>query len=184
MSHRRQALDYIQKFNELQADQWGDPEIESKINQYEMAYRMQTAVPDLVDLSDEPDHIYELYGEDARIPGTYASNCLLARRLAEEDVRFIQLYHTGWDQHGGLPSGISRQAKEHRPGHGCLISRLEAAGALRGYASDLGRRIWTNQLFTGPAYRDQLRAGSSPGMLYHVDGRRRSPARIRSWRNR
>lgn len=156
MSHRRQALDYIQKFNALQADQWGDPEIESKINQYEMAYRMQTAVPDLVDLSDEPDHIYDLYGEDARIPGTYASNCLLARRLAEEDVRFIQLYHTGWDQHGGLPSGISRQAKSTDQATAALLVDLKQRGLLEDtlviWGGEFGRTSFSQGRLTETNY--------------------------------
>jgi hypothetical protein len=94
---RRRALDLIGDLNEKQFDHWGDPEIHSKINQYEMAFRMQTSVPEAVDLADEPDYIFDLYGEDARQPGTYAANCLLARRLAERGVRFIQLYHMGWD---------------------------------------------------------------------------------------
>ena len=109
--NRRNALDLIKNLNHHQYEMWGDPEINSKINQYEMAFRMQTSVPEVVDLSNEPDYIYEMYGEDARTPGTYAANCLLARRLAEQDVRFIQLYHMGWDQHGGLPRGIKSQAE-------------------------------------------------------------------------
>src|SRR5207249_2765274 len=82
---------------------------ETRIAQYEMAYRMQTSVPELMDLSKEPDHTYKLYGEDARKPGTYAANCLLARRLAERNVRFIQLYHRGWDQHNDLPRDLALQ---------------------------------------------------------------------------
>ncbi|MEM8550591.1 MAG: DUF1501 domain-containing protein, partial [Verrucomicrobiota bacterium] len=100
-SGRRAMLDAINDLNRDQFTRELDPEIESRIAQYEMAYRMQTSVPDVTDLSDEPDATYELYGQDARQPGTFAANCLLARRLAEKDVRFIQLYHQGWDQHGG-----------------------------------------------------------------------------------
>ena len=129
-AHRRQSLDYIQQFNELQANAWNDPDIESRINQYEMAYRMQTSVPEAVDLSGEPDYIYDLYGEEARIPGTYAANCLLARRLAERNVRFIQLYHTGWDQHGNLPTGISRQAKSTDQATAALLVDLKQRGLL------------------------------------------------------
>ena len=81
-----------------------------------MAYRMQTSVPEVTDLAEEPDHIFELYGPDARKPGTFAANCLLARRLAERDVRFIQLYHPGWDHHGGLPAGIRVTVPRDRPG--------------------------------------------------------------------
>ena len=88
----------------------GDPEIAARIAQYEMAYRMQTCVPELMDLSNEPDHVLDLYGPDARKPGTFAANCLLARRLAERGVRFIQLYHRGWDQHGNLPERHPRRS--------------------------------------------------------------------------
>ena len=87
----------LKDLNELNLDEYGDPEITTRIAQYEMAYRMQTSVPETMDLSDEPESTYELYGEDAKTPGTYAANCLLARRLAERDVKFIQLYHMGWD---------------------------------------------------------------------------------------
>ena len=156
MGHRRQALDYIRKFNQLQANQWGDPEIESKINQYEMAYRMQTSVPDIVDLSNEPDYIYDLYGEDARVPGTYAANCLLARRLAEEDVRFIQLYHTGWDQHGGLPSGISRQAKSTDQATAALLVDLKQRGLLEDtlviWGGEFGRTSFSQGRLTEDNY--------------------------------
>ena len=89
-----------------------DPSIQARIAQYEMAYRMQTSVPEVTRVADEPDHIFDLYGPDSRQPGTFAANCLLARRLAERDVRFIQLYHPGWDHHGGLPGGIRQLCRE------------------------------------------------------------------------
>ena len=127
---RRRALDYIKKLNENQLSMWGDPEINAKINQYEMAYKMQTSVPDAVDISGEPEYIYKMYGEDARIPGTFAANCLLARRLAERNVRFIQLYHMGWDQHGNLPSGIKKQAMDTDQACAGLISDLKQRGLL------------------------------------------------------
>ena len=127
---RRRALDYIAQLNQQQMDTWGDPEIESKINQYEMAYRMQTSVPDVVDLSDEPDHVFDLYGEDARTPGTFAANCLMARRLAEKDIRFIQLYHMGWDQHGNLPSGIQQMAQTSDQASAALVTDLKQRGLL------------------------------------------------------
>ena len=107
---RRQLVDTIQELNRRQYEQELDPRIESRIAQYELAYRMQTSVPEATDLGAEPDSVFELYGEDARRPGTYAANCLLARRLAERGVRFIQLYHQGWDQHDNLPAGIRGQA--------------------------------------------------------------------------
>lgn len=156
MDHRRQALDYIRAFNEIQSEKWGDPEIESKINQYEMAYRMQTSVPGIVDLSSEPDYIFDLYGEEARIPGTYAANCLLARRLAEEDVRFIQLYHTGWDQHGGLPSGISRQAKSTDQATAALLIDLKQRGLLEDtlvvWGGEFGRTSFSQGQLTATNY--------------------------------
>ena len=96
---RRRMLDGVAKLNRLLAEKYGDPEIETRVSQYEMAYRMQTSVPDLMDLSKEPASTFELYGPDSRKPGTFAANCLLARRLSERGVRFVQLYHRGWDQH-------------------------------------------------------------------------------------
>ncbi len=97
-------LDGIAAINAAKYDEARDPEIHDRISQYEMAYRMQTSVPDLMDLSDEPDSIFEMYGPDARTPGTFAANCLLARRLAERDVRFVQLFHRGWDGHNNQGS--------------------------------------------------------------------------------
>lgn len=127
---RRQMLDRLRALNELQLEKEKDPEIATRIAQYEMAYRMQTSVPEVMDLSDEPDATYELYGEDARKPGTFAANCLLARRLAERDVRFIELFHQGWDQHGGLPSGIRRQCKETDQASAALVTDLKRRGLL------------------------------------------------------
>ena len=106
----------LASLNQVEMDQFGDPEIATRIAQYEMAYKMQTSVPELTDLSKEPAHTFELYGPDARKPGTFAANCLLARRLAERGVRFIQLFHRGWDQHNDLPKQIPGQARGYRPG--------------------------------------------------------------------
>ena len=92
--------------------QTGDPEIATRIAQYEMAFRMQSSVPDLTDLSKEPESTFELYGDDARKPGTFAANCLLARRLVERGVRFVQLFHRGWDQHLNLPKQIAGQCRD------------------------------------------------------------------------
>lgn len=130
MQDRRRALDYISELNNHQFDIWGDPEINSKINQYEMAFKMQSSVPEAVDIKGEPDYIYEMYGEDARTPGTYASNCLMARRLAERNVKFIQLYHMGWDQHGNLPNGIKKQALGTDQANAALIKDLKQRGLL------------------------------------------------------
>lgn len=103
---RKEMLDYLKTLNGLQYDTYGDPEINARIAQYEMAFRMQSSVPEVSDMSDEPDWVFDLYGESSRDPGTYAANCLLARKLIEKDVKFVQLYHQGWDQHGNLPNGI------------------------------------------------------------------------------
>ena len=108
---RRAMLDAVRKLDAMKQEAYGDPEIETRIAQYEMAYRMQTSVPELMDLSKEPDSVFELYGPDSRKPGSYAANCLLARRLAERNVRFIQLYHRGWDQHCNLPRDMALQCK-------------------------------------------------------------------------
>jgi len=129
-SSRRRELDYLNELEQEQKNNWGDPEIDSKINQFEMAYRMQTSVPEVTDLSDEPDYIYDLYGQDARIPGTYAANCLMARRLAERDVPFIQLYHMGWDQHGALPRDIPILAKSSDQASAALVKDLKQRGLL------------------------------------------------------
>lgn len=129
-SSRRSTLDAIAALEKQQFHRELDPEIESRIAQYEMAYRMQTSVPDATDLSSEPDETFALYGEDSRKPGTFAANCLLARRLAERDVRFIQLYHQGWDQHGNLPSEIRQQALETDQASAALVKDLKRRGLL------------------------------------------------------
>ena len=127
---RRRFLDDLEKLNRLKEEEFGDPETSTRIAQYEMAYRMQSSVPELADLSDEPDSTFELYGEDARKPGTFARNCLLARRLAERDVRFIQLFHRGWDQHTRLPRGIQMQAKDVDQAQAALVQDLKQRGML------------------------------------------------------
>src|SRR6266702_2947434 len=129
-SGRRALLDKPKALNKLQFDKELDPEIESRIAQYEMAYRMQTSVPEVTDLSKEPDSTFELYGPDSRKPGTFAANCLLARRLAEKGVRFIQLYHQGWDQHGNLPPSIRVQARETDQPSAALLRDLKQRGLL------------------------------------------------------
>ena len=127
---RRQMLDALRELNRAQYQRELDPEIESRMAQYELAYRMQTSVPSVTDLSDESDKVFELYGADARKPGTFAANCLLARRLAERGVRFIQLYHQGWDQHGGLPGGIRSQCRETDKASAALVLDLKRRGML------------------------------------------------------
>lgn len=127
---RRLALDALRALNEEQLARERDPEIESRIAQYEMAFRLQTSVPEVTDISKEPARIKEMYGPDVDKPGTFASNCLLARRLAERGVRFIQLYHQGWDQHGGLPGAIRVQAKETDQPTAALLRDLQTRGLL------------------------------------------------------
>ncbi len=127
---RRMQLDRLRELHQLKEGAPGWERIESRISQYEMAYRMQTSVPDVMDLSNEPDYIFDLYGEDAREPGTFAANCLLARRLAERGVRFIQLFHQGWDHHAGLPSGIKVQSRETDQPSAALVRDLKQRGML------------------------------------------------------
>lgn len=127
---RRALLDKLGELNQLQYDEFGDPEITAKIQQYEMAYRMQTSVPEVTDLSAEPDHVIKLYGPDCLVPGTYAANALLARRLVEKGVRFVQLYHQGWDQHGNLPNEMAGQARDVDQASAALVTDLKQRGLL------------------------------------------------------
>ena len=129
-SERRKMLDNLAALNEMSYKEFGDPEINAKVQQYEMAYRMQTAVPEITDLSKEPDDIIKLYGPDCLVPGTFAANCLLARKLSENGVRFVQLYHQGWDQHGNLPIEMAGQAKDVDQASAALITDLKQRGLL------------------------------------------------------
>jgi hypothetical protein len=127
---RRKMLDRVAALNEESYKEFGDPEINTKIQQYEMAYRMQTAVPEITDMSKEPEDIIKLYGPDCLIPGTYAANCLLARKLSENGVRFVQLYHQGWDGHGNLPGEIRGQCMDTDRASAGLITDLKQRGLL------------------------------------------------------
>ena len=144
---RRNMLDGLAKLNRKQFEIYRDPEIETRIAQYEMAYRMQTSVPQLTDLSDETPETFELYGEQARTRGTFAANCLLARRLAERGVRFIQLYHRGWDQHYNLPSDIRLQCQDIDRPCAALISDLKRRGLLEDtlivWGGEFGRTVYS-----------------------------------------
>ncbi|MCM2370529.1 DUF1501 domain-containing protein [Aporhodopirellula aestuarii] len=178
--HRRSQLDAINRLNQHQYQNELDPEIESRIAQYEMAFRMQASVPSVTDFSDEPESTFEAYGDDARTPGTFAANCLLARRLAEKDVRFIQLYHQGWDQHSNLPKGIREQAKETDQASAALIKDLKQRGMLDDtlviWGGEFGRTSYSQGVLTADNYgRDHhprcfttwmAGGGVKPGMTY------------------
>ncbi|MDP3072885.1 MAG: DUF1501 domain-containing protein [Opitutaceae bacterium] len=155
-SSRRKFLDRLAELNAHQAAEVGDSEIVSRIAQYEMAYRMQTSVPEVMDVSGESAATYELYGEDAKEPGTFAANCLLARRLAERDVRFIQLYHPGWDQHLTLPKKLRRQTTDVDRGCYGLITDLKQCGLLDDtlvvWGGEFGRTNYSQGKLTATDY--------------------------------
>lgn len=153
---RRRMLDYLHQMHQAQQDRELDPEIATRVAQYEMAYRMQTSVPDTMDVSDEPDYILDLYGEQARIPGTFAANCLLARRLAERNVRFIQLYHQGWDQHGNLPKDIQKLTGDVDQPSAALVADLKQRGLLEDtlviWGGEFGRTNYSQGKLTADNY--------------------------------
>jgi len=143
---RRLTLDHLAELNQLRMQTVGDPEIATRIAQYEMAFRMQTSVPDLTDVSDEPESTFELYGEDARKPGTYASNALIARRLSERGVRFVQLFHRGWDVHARLPQQMRARCHETDQASAALITDLQQRGLLDDtlivWGGEFGRTVY------------------------------------------
>ena len=153
---RRRFLDDLGELNTLKEAEFGDPETATRIAQYEMAYRMQSSVPELTDLSDEPESTFELYGEDSRKPGTFARNCLLARRLAERDVRFVQCFHRGWDQHTRLPQGIERQSGDVDQAQAALVTDLKNRGMLDDtlvvWGGEFGRSAYCQGVFTEETY--------------------------------
>lgn len=153
---RRRMLDYLAKMHQQQFTHVLDPEINSRVSQYEMAYRMQTSVPETMDISKEPDYIYDMYGADSRKPGTFAANCLLARRLAEKDVKFIQLYHQGWDQHGNLPNDIKIMAKSVDQASAALVKDLKQRGLLEDtlviWGGEFGRTNYSQGKLTPENY--------------------------------
>ncbi len=177
---RRRMIDKVAQLNHLQLQEFGDPEIVTRIAQYEMAYRMQTSVPEVLDIADEPEYIYRLYGPEATQPGTFAANCLLARRLAERDVRFIQLYHMGWDQHDNLPNAVAKQANDVDQASAALIIDLKQRGMLEDtlvvWGGEFGRTNYSQGLLTDTSYgRDHhprcfsiwmAGGGIKPGMVY------------------
>ena len=153
---RRNMLDRLQELHQLELESTGDAEINTRIAQYEMAFRMQSSVPEVTDLSSEPAHIFDLYGPDAKQPGTFAANCLLARRLAERGVKFIQLYHQGWDQHGGLPNGIRTQCRETDQPAAALLTDLKQRGLLNDtlvvWGGEFGRTNYSQGKLTATDY--------------------------------
>jgi len=144
---RRRMLDGMARLNSKQYQTYADPEINARISQYEMAFRMQTSVPDLVDVSKESESTLEAYGPDVKKPGSFAYNCLLARRMAERGVRFIQLYHRGWDQHNNLPKRIREQAKDTDQPSAALVKDLKARGMLDDtlviWGGEFGRTVYS-----------------------------------------
>ena len=153
---RRQMLDDLGELNQLRHAETGDPEILTRVAQYELAYRMQSSVPELTDLSSEPKSVLEVYGPDVHRPGSYAANCLLARRLAERGVRFIQLYHMGWDQHSNLPVQIRAQCKDTDQPSAALIRDLKQRGLLDDtlviWGGEFGRTIYSQGTLTATDY--------------------------------
>ena len=177
---RRKMLDQLAALNEMGYEESGDPEIQAKIKQYELAYRMQTEVPEVTDISKEPEHIIRMYGPDCMIPGTYAANCLLARKLSEAGVRFIQLYHQGWDQHGNLVGEMPIQAKDVDQASAALIKDLKQRGLLDEtlviWGGEFGRTNYCQGQLTNDNYgRDHhprsysiwmAGGGVKPGIVY------------------
>ena len=153
---RRRVLDDLAELNRIKLDEYRDPEIATRISQYELAYRMQSSVPELTDVSSEPEHIFDLYGPDARKPGTFAANCLLARRLAERGVRFIQLFHRGWDQHLNLPKAIRGQCRDTDQPSAALILDLKQRGLLEDtlivWGGEFGRTVYCQGKLTPEDY--------------------------------
>lgn len=153
---RRRFLDDLSHLNEINQQAYQDPEIATRIAQYEMAFRMQRSVPELTDLSKEPESTFELYGPDSRKPGTYAANCILARRLAERGVRFIQLFHRGWDQHSNLPRDIRAQCQQTDQPSAALVQDLKQRGLLDDtlivWGGEFGRTVYSQGTLTQDNY--------------------------------
>jgi uncharacterized protein YdcH (DUF465 family) len=153
---RRSTIDRITELNEMRFSKMGDPEIQARIAQYEMAFRMQASVPDLLDTSDETKETLDAYGPDIHRAGSYASNCLIARRLAERDVRFIQLFHMGWDHHNSLPEKIQGQVNDTDQATAALINDLEQRGLLEDtlivWGGEFGRTIYSQGKLTKTNY--------------------------------
>ena len=153
---RRAMLNDIAGLNRIKLEDYQDPEIQVRIDQYEMAFRMQASVPELADLSKEPASMFERYGPESRKPGTFAANCILARRLAERGVRFIQLYHRGWDQHSDLPEHIRTQCYDTDQPSAALVEDLKQRGLLEDtlviWGGEFGRSVYSQGQLTAKTY--------------------------------
>ena len=153
---RRLLLDRLRELHAHAAEQLGDREVDARIAQYEMSYRMQASVPGVMDLSNETEETFDLYGKDSRTPGTFAANCLLARRLAERGVKFVQLYHQGWDQHDNLPRDIERQCRETDQASAALVIDLKRRGLLDDtlvvWGGEFGRTSYSQGKLTATNY--------------------------------
>lgn len=149
---RRNMLDGLSDLNQVAYDKFADPETQARISQYEMAFRMQSEVPDLMEIEQEPQHVLDLYGEDVQKPGSFARNCLLARRMVQQGVRYVQLFHRGWDQHGALPSKIRQQCKDIDQPAAALIKDLKQRGMLDDtlvvWGGEFGRTIYSQGKLT------------------------------------
>lgn len=186
---RRKLLDSLAELNRLRENKVGDPEILTRIAAYEMAYRMQTSVPELADVSDEPASTFELYGEDAKVPGTHAANCLLARKLAERGVRFIQVFHRGWDHHSNLAKHVPVLARETDQGTAGLIQDLKQRGLLEDtlviWGGEFGRTVYSqgginnygrdhhprcfSVFFAGGGFKGGVSYGKTDDFCYNIE---------------
>jgi hypothetical protein len=162
------VLDDIAELDRRRLNDYGDPEIETRITQYELAYRMQTSVPELLDISQEPQNVLEMYGPDVQRKGSYARNCLLARRLLERGVRFVQLMHSGWDQHGNLDTQLAVQCKDTDQGSAALVKDLKQRGLLDDtlviWAAEFGRTPFVQGDITKPNGHGRDHLGSCYSM--------------------
>jgi len=177
---RRRMLDSLARLNQQTLEKYGDPETQARISQYEMAFRMQTSVPELTNLADEPQHVLDMYGPDVNKPGTFAASCLLARRLAERDVRFTQIFHRGWDQHGNVGGDLPKQCKDVDQACWALIQDLKQRGMLDDtlviWGGEFGRTMYCQGKLTRENYgRDHhpkcftvwlAGGGIKPGIVY------------------
>ncbi len=179
-STRRRMLDSLARLNQQTLDAFGDPEIQARIAQYEMAFRMQTSVPELTDISSEPQHVLDMYGPDVTTPGTFAASCLLARRMAERNVRFVQIFHRGWDQHFNVGGDLPNQCRDIDQPSWALIQDLKQRGLLEDtlvvWGGEFGRTIYCQGKLTRENYgRDHhprcftvwmAGGGIKPGVVY------------------